>query len=530
MVYGDPQYRISSRIFLGNFGERVNRARPSNLDDLRTLLIQAGQFEQAMADAGQDAGAMTDLAAQTFCRVLNGETVNLRDLSATEEGPDVTLTVKIPEGYEFYAVYPEQYIATAEAVANERPGQRALVVGIRSIGTSLSAAVCAVLKKSQRCTVRPEGHPFDRHITLPPIRGKDFDYAIIVDEGPGLSGSSVAAVWNALRQGGLKDIIVFPGHPNGPGPALSETTRSAWQQMDKRFTPPEPFGGRDLSTGKWRELISGEWPPAFIPFERAKYLSHDGVLWKFAGLGAAYENGKTAIENASDRMQALAAEGFGPQPIETRRGFIAIPWIEGTRLTKADARDPAVLDLISQYVVRFPGLPLDPDEMRNGQQRLAEMAIANTGETLGDKWARIAQHKLDRGRDLHMFQSYADGRLAPHEWVRNADGRIFKVDTFGHDADHTIIGKQSIVWDLAGLILEWELPRAQAAGLAQTLSLQGVCLEPEVLQFYEIAYAAFRMGLSNFCGLQAADAAEKARLAAAEKGYCHKLLHLLSRD
>lgn len=395
MVYGDPQYRVALRVFLNGFRERIRRTRANNIDDLRALLIQAQQFEQAMAGAGHDTRSLTDLAREAVAQASKGQTPDLSRLGAIEV-PDVTLTIKIPKDYEQVA--------------------------------------------------------------------------------------------------------------------------------------PEPFPGRDLTGGKWRELITTDWPPVFAPFERPKYLSDDGVLWKFAGLGAVYENGKTAIENAWDRMHALATEGFGPKPLETRRGFIAMPWIEGTRLTKADARDPAVLDLLSQYIVRFPGVPLDPEEMRAGQHRLAAMSIANTREAIGDKWARVAEHRLQGGRDLHMFQSYGDGRLAPHEWVRDRDGRIFKVDSFGHDTDQTLIGKQSIVWDFAGLILEWELSQAQTAGLMKALTLQGACITPEVLQFYEIAYAAFCMGLCNFCGSKAGDPAEQARLAGAEKSYCHKLLHLLNQE
>ncbi|HKQ37798.1 MAG TPA: hypothetical protein VJ063_06945, partial [Verrucomicrobiae bacterium] len=71
---------------------------------------------------------------------------------------------------------------------------------------------------------------------------------------------------------------------------------------------------------------------------------------------------------------------------------------------------------------------------------------------------------------------------------------------------------------------------AQTASVVQSLTRQGVCLEPEVLQFHQIAYAAFRMGLSNFCGAQTTDPPEKTRLAAAEKSYCHKLLHVLNQE
>ena len=475
-IYGDPQYRISAKIFLANFLQRLRRTRADNLDDVRALLIQAGQFEQAMADAGQNASSRTDLAAQAFYKCWKGERPDLTALDVLDDGSDPTLRIKIPEGYEFYTLYPDQYLATAELLAKERPHQRVFVVGIRSIGTSLSAAVCAVLPNAQRCTVRPEGHPFDRKVTLPPVNATQFDYAVIVDEGPGLSGSSITAVWTALRDAGFSHIVVLPGHENGPGPAASEATRKLWDHMDTRFTPAQPLPYRDVSAGKWRELFSGDWPAAFIPFERAKYLAPDGVLWKFAGLGAAYEDGKTGIERARARMQALATEGFGPTPGDHARGFIAMPWLDGTRLAKTDARDPAVIDLLSQYVVRFACLPLDPAEMRMGQDRLAEMAIANTREALGDKWAQVAKYKVDRGRDLNMFQSYGDGRLAPQEWVRNKDGRIFKVDSFGHDTDHTLIGKQSILWDIAGLVLEWDLSTDQTQALLQGYTRQGVCV------------------------------------------------------
>ena len=72
-IYGDPQYRITAKIFLANFLQRLRRTRADNLDDVRALLIQAGQFEQAMADAGQNASSRTDLAAQAFYKCWKGE-------------------------------------------------------------------------------------------------------------------------------------------------------------------------------------------------------------------------------------------------------------------------------------------------------------------------------------------------------------------------------------------------------------------------------------------------------------------------
>jgi hypothetical protein len=50
--------------------------------------------------------------------------------------------------------------------------ERAAVVGVRSIGTALSAIVAAVLNangwQAHRFTLRPGGHPYTREVTIDP--------------------------------------------------------------------------------------------------------------------------------------------------------------------------------------------------------------------------------------------------------------------------------------------------------------------------------------------------------------------------
>src|SRR5215207_1434370 len=53
------------------------------------------------------------------------------------------ISVSIPEGYAFYGLYPETYFCAAEALRREGSGPLR-VIGIRSIGTGLAAAVAAV--------------------------------------------------------------------------------------------------------------------------------------------------------------------------------------------------------------------------------------------------------------------------------------------------------------------------------------------------------------------------------------------------
>ena len=97
----------------------------------------------------------------------------LHTLERLREAPDVTLTIKVPEGFSLYALYPEQYLVAAGQWLAEHQHQRAqgaVVVGIRSIGTTLAALVSIVLRAAgwgvYSLTVRPTGHPYDRQVDL----------------------------------------------------------------------------------------------------------------------------------------------------------------------------------------------------------------------------------------------------------------------------------------------------------------------------------------------------------------------------
>src|SRR5581483_1173657 len=100
----------------------------------------------------------------------------------------------------------------------------------RSIGTSLSALVAATLKaagwQTERFTVRPAGPPFARTVALPSAPVPNARHALIVDEGPGMSGSSLAAVAQALVESGFKPerISFLPGHDREPDRRLRLTS------------------------------------------------------------------------------------------------------------------------------------------------------------------------------------------------------------------------------------------------------------------------------------------------------------------
>ena len=162
------------------------------------------------------------------------------------------VTCKQAEGFAFYALYPEAY---ALAARRSGLGPNTLVIGLRSIGTGLAAMVAAALG-ARAITVRPHGDPYARQLKL----GRELadlilSYAharfAIVDEGPGLSGSSFGCVVDWLENHGVapERIHAFPGHDGPLGPAASARHRDRWAViprhvigLTRRFCPICPHG------------------------------------------------------------------------------------------------------------------------------------------------------------------------------------------------------------------------------------------------------------------------------------------------
>ncbi len=283
IVYGDPQFSQSARPQLLKLRSTLDRTNPHSLDQLRTLLVQAGQFEQALEDSSDGSPATetlnqarlaTDLAASAFCDVwfkcafqrtgighppatplplaeeLLAKLAHV--LHAIDIPPDLNLTVKTPEGFAFYTLFPEQYCAAALKWAESHPDSGAvLIVGVRSIGTTLSAVTRATLlstaRVAERLTVRPNGHPFNRKVAPPGFKDGAYQHAIIVDEGPGLSGSSMAATARALAEQKITSISFFPGHDGLPGNSASPEVLDLWQRTRSYVTKSEDLRWNRLS-------------------------------------------------------------------------------------------------------------------------------------------------------------------------------------------------------------------------------------------------------------------------------------------
>src|SRR5581483_2281202 len=244
MIYRSQEERADPRSLLASLQALLRAFEESGFashDLARELLIEFGALEAAAADAlCRDLDSDTPLLRQLrqaalltgdlFCKSRRGEAGGIgpacrRLGEALDRLGSLPLpgsvAVRLPEGYAYYALYPESYLEAAVRFFSEVRPRRAVCIGVRSIGTSLSAVVAAALErlgcKVASYTVRPRGHPFQRTLSLSAaleaaLRRSAGSHFLIVDEGPGLSGSSFAAVAGRLAGLGVPDdrIFLFP--------------------------------------------------------------------------------------------------------------------------------------------------------------------------------------------------------------------------------------------------------------------------------------------------------------------------------
>lgn len=462
------------------------------------------------------------------------------------------LRAKVPEGYAFYSLYPEMYLASLRRALATEPRRGAYVaIGIRSIGTSLAAAVAGALLEGGLIarveTVRPRGHPFDRYLDLSPALQRRLQEAaragsgfLVADEGPGLTCSSFLSVCAALEKLGVERerILLLSAWQGKPSIYASEDHRAQWGSARVFHTPAQeafdgwrallPFvlqatGGHpprgnghlpplradieDLSYGRWRQRCyptPDRWPTVHRSLERTKLLTRfqsplplgEGVplLAKFAGLG---DYGREKYE----RALVLAEAGFGPPVAGLAYGFLLHPFIGSLRPMSAGELSPALMARMVDYYAfiarRFSRPPAGRFES------LAEILTLNTKEGLGldlspfvAAW-RSAQHPIDRLPLVRL-----DGKPQPYEWLAGTAAGLptfLKADSADHFLDHTMVGEQSILWDLAGACEEWGMAKDQICCFLALWERQtGDSQAAALLDFYRAVYLAFRLAAMHY--------------------------------
>jgi hypothetical protein len=325
---------------------------------------------------------------------------------------------------------------------------------------------------------------------------------IVVDEGPGISGSTFLAVADAVEEAGFEPrriMLVFSHEPNLDALAASDAAARL-----RRFThavAPSgvrvPDGEVDLSAGAWRSHVyrstrsARDWPASVTHTERRKLLVAGRRLAKFEGLG---RTGRAAARRAS----FLAGASLSPEPRDEGDGWTSYAW-SGTPLARRDV-DARVIDHLATYCAKRSALCPCSTPIAD----LEAMVAKNVA--IGVPGAAPPKLRIER-----LF--VADGRMAPHEWLRARDDSLSKVDAISHGDDHFFPGPTDVAWDLAGAIVEWELDDAGAERLLETYRRASSDDARPRIRAWTLAYAAFRLAFTQVGMRTSPDAAERGRLA-----------------
>jgi hypothetical protein len=499
LVYGDQQEEVAPAALLrdlqGEAGAFLDH------DALRTRFITLAGLTQAVADAdfsthGCDRARPAEQALLEALVEHGSALMASWDAGGSGgEAPQVSCPaslptkamVRLPEGYAFYALYPEAFGEAARMLELSAPPR---VIGLRSIGTGLAAIVAAVLGAPPPVTLRPSGDPFARSLRLDAALAAELldgeAHFVVVDEGPGLSGSSFGCVADWLEDHGVpEDRIAFlPGHDGELGPEACERHRGRWDRVQRPVGKVERLRGwveevvgsvtrwDDLSGGQWRPLWSAaesDWPAVTPMWERAKYrVRASGGEWlvRFAGLGRTGEE-KLALARLLERA------GFGPEVAGLTNGWLIQRWHSEAVPTRPRLEELAAYLRLRAFLPARQGASLE---------ELVTMARRNAPGF--ERWSPETEALQARVRPVRI-----DGRMAAHEWLRLPSGQLLKADALDHHQGHDLVGCQDLAWDVAGAALELDLHADEVATLEQALGV-----DPDLTRFYRIAYASFRYG------------------------------------
>ena len=524
----------------------ASHASPDHEETVQ-LLISAGTLEAGLADAIFPSADGTSPIARRLreagCalgravwhtwgdhpaeagRWLEQSAATLAYLELQQLPPSVEITV--PEGYAYYAVYPEMYLEAAREFYHGQKPKNAVCLGLRSIGTSLSSVVAGTLEELgcavASFTLRPRGHPFDRRPVVTPQlaeilqRERDATF-LLIDEGPGISGSSLAGTAELLSHLGITDdrIVLLPSWATDGAGLKSAQARKRWprhRQFVVGFDKLWVTSGRltqTMAPGKLQEFSGGAWRkelcarqedyPAVQPqHERRKYLyqpnapaeaGHEFSWLSFVGLVP------DSAASQLHRAQELAAAGFTSEPTSVRHGFLVTPFTSGVPLLAREPMDATLLETVASYLAHISRTQAVQPSVTDGALR--DMVMTNTAEGLGDEWLRRLEARLKECGTSWCERTVAlDGRMLPHEWIRTSQGYL-KTDAVHHHDDHFFPGCQDIAWDIAGSCLEFNLePDGRHQLIQRYRALSGDSTIVARLTLHAITYLAFRLGYTT---------------------------------
>lgn len=580
-VYGDQEREVRPAEVLAALRKRLRQMEslPPGIDRhsvLVSLLIEAGELTQGLLDA--DFAERREDAWDTRCTAYLELPLTLaRALRHSQSSgylrlgqiPDEVLdalerlplpervTVEVSAGYAHDALYPELYLEAAHSLRLlPRPP---VVMGLRGIGTGLACVVSAAAGTSAPLfTVRPEGPPHRRTLRLGTGLEREVlsrareSHVAIVDEGPGMSGSSFGAVADFLEARGIPEdrLLFFPSHAGELGPAASERHRTRWararrytadfeslflQPREDRAAPlaawAEELTGSsfgplvDLGGGAWRHKLfpdERDWPAVHVQQERRKYLllaERGAFLLKFAGLGAYGERRLGRARQLSDASLTPRVEGL-------RHGFLVQRWHEGAKplpLVQGVDRAELMARVGAYFGFRARRFLAEPGRGAS-LAKLLEMARRNSALVLGDGYGEAlgvwAPHLEQLSAEVRTVET--DNKPHAWEWLVLQDGRLLKTDAVDHHDAQDLIGCQDVAWDVVGAAVELGFDASEQAILAEYVErASGRPVSAALMAFYRPCYLAFQLGhhLMAASALEELIPAESTRLRRAAERY-----------
>jgi hypothetical protein len=463
----------------------------------------------------------------------------LDQLDRLVAGDHRSVVLSNPEGFRYYALDPLGYVPAADSFLQACRPARCCVIGLRSAGSALGAVAAAALERAgvatELLTLRPRGAPDARDYSLDDrldarLRSQAEGFFLIVDEGPGLSGSTFGRALKLLLGLGASErrIALLCGYLPDAARLSDPWTRERWHRWMKfaaaPLPPPAP-GLRDLSGGRWREVFP---PPAPVPVwpqhERMKFMTPDGrTIYKFAGLGR-------YARDAAERMRELARAGFTHPARAAGRGWIEYEVVRARpfRLDAASLRPWA--EFTGRYLAFLSANFRCRDRQSSPQEskapELSALKLPAPGLRATELPAMLRRNlsllAADAGYDpercdpeefdprlpepLPAPAVELDARLLPHEFGIAANGFI-KFDAADHADDHFFPGPADIAWDLSAIEAEFG-HTAAAAVLAEYRRRSGDFGVENRMSWHRVAYCAFRAAECRFASerVPAADA------------------------
>jgi hypothetical protein len=516
-------FRDGRRTVSGTSMLRDLRRRLASPNEVLDTLIQAGEFEAALSDAESpdacQASALTDALAYKVCTGDWQAGESPQQIAANINVPE-SIEVSPPEGFTYYALHPLDF---AKSITRIPAGPQACaVIGIRSIGTTLGAMTTAALRSSgrpvTRITVRPTGHPYSRTTDFNPEQNRWIQECLstgsqflVVDEGPGRSGSTFLSVAEALVRAGVpgENITVIGSRQFDPQSLCADHAADRWRNFRFLSTIPSVSTRFEnclyLGGGEWRKYFCGtedQWAESWPQMERLKFLSADRkTLFKFEGMGP-------SGADIRSRAFALADAGFSPDVTDAGDGFLAYTAVEGKPL-RSDDLSASLLERMAEYCAfRISEFRCE----RSAPNELRQMLEFNVQQEVGTE-LKLDPDDLDCSAPV-----LADGRMQPHEWIVSSSGDFLKTDAISHGDNHFFPGPCDIAWDLAGVAVEWQLGSEGLDFLLDRFARKSG-LQPGKIVPYMLAYCIFRLGFCKMATSTVRGSREELRLDQAYRYY-----------